>query len=506
MTHRWVAPALLACGALLAAALVAVTSLPAAAVATSRPASAPATAHALAWHTCDTRFRCATLPVPIDYAAPSRGHLGIAVVELPSTSAHPVGDLVMNPGGPGGSGVQFLEQTTFPASLRRSFDLVSFDPRGVGASDPVECVDGAGIRRLVALDPSPTTPAQIASVSGALRSFVAACSAHTSRLLLENVGSAVTVEDLDSLRAALGEAKLDYLGFSYGTYLGELYAQRYPTHVRALVLDGVVDPALSAATSDVEQAVGFERDLSDFFSWCPTNATCAKTLPGGAKAAYERIFTSLSSGGSIPAHLKPEYGGTEQVTLGVFETAVAGALYSSQTWPLLAEALGLGLAGDGSILAAIAYSYEGLGANGRYSNQLAANTAINCVDRPYPTSVAAYTRLAAAAASVAPDFGSSSIWGSFVCTFWPVRPQGRVGPIHAPGSPPILVIGSTGDPATPYSWATAVARQLDHAVLLTRVGPGHTAYLYSSCIERWTNRYLTTLRLPPAHTTCASGT
>ncbi|MDA8290388.1 MAG: alpha/beta hydrolase, partial [Actinomycetota bacterium] len=498
-------------------ALAVLLSAPAAVSSGSSPASASvaspprhlgprAPSPSLSWRTCDTHFRCASLTVPVDYAAPSKGHLRLAVVELPSTSAHPVGDLVMNPGGPGASGVQFLEQTTFPAALRRSFDLVSFDPRGVGASDPVECVGAAGIRRLVALDPAPTTPAEIASVSSALRSFVASCRAHTSKLLLENVGSAVTVEDMDSLRAALGESKLTYLGFSYGTYLGELYAQRYPTHVRAIVLDGVVDPALSTVEDDAQQAAGFEADLSDFFAWCTTNSACDKMLPTGARPAYERLLGALSSGSDLVAHLKPVYGGTERVTLGVFETAVAGALYSEQTWPILAEALSLALRGDGSILAAIAYSYEGLAANGTYSNQVAANTAIDCVDRPYPTALSTYVRLAAAAAKVAPDFGAGEVWGSLVCRFWPVRPEGTVGPIHAPGSPPILVVGSTGDPATPYAWARSVARQLDHATLLTRDGPGHTAYLFSSCIQRWTNRYLTTLALPPAGTTCASGT
>ena len=492
--------------ALLALVSLAVAPGAASGAAAPQPTAGRTVAHPLAWHRCDTSFRCARLEVPVDYSAPSRGNLELAVVELPSTGAKPVGDLVMNPGGPGGSGVQFLEQTNFPAALRRSFNLVSFDPRGVGASDPVRCVGAAGIRQLVALDPSPTTPAEIATVTSALRSFVATCTAHTSRLLLENVGSAVTVRDMDALRAALGEAKLNYLGFSYGTYLGELYAQRYPSHVRALVLDGVVDPALSSTTSAVQQAVGFETDLSDFFAWCPTNAACAKALPAGAKSAYTQLASTLGAGGALVAQLKPEYGGTQRVTLGVFETAVAGALYSDQTWPVLAEALQQGLAGDGSILAAIAYSYEGLGTNGKYSNQLAANTAINCVDRPSPAAISTYERLAIEAAKLAPDFGASAVWGSLVCAYWPVRPQGSVAPIHAKGSPPILVVGSTGDPATPYSWATSVARQLGHAVLLTRVGPGHTAYLFSACIQRWTNRYLTTLRLPPAGTRCPTGT
>jgi len=458
----------------------------------------------LLWRACDTRFRCARLSVPVDYAAPARGRLALSVVELPATGPHPVGDLVMNPGGPGASGVQFLEQTTFPTALRRSFTLVSFDPRGVGASDPVRCVDAAGIRRLVALDPAPATPSTIAGVARAARAFDAACAAHTPRLLLENVGSAATVEDMDALRAALGEARLDYLGFSYGTYLGELYAERYPTHVRAMVLDGALDPALSSTASDLQQAVGFESDLRDFFSWCATTTTCTRELPAGARTAYGELDAGLRAGRRLDATLKARYGGVQRVTLGVFETAVAGALYSDQTWPVLAQAMQQALAGSGSILAAIAYSYEGLMPNGQFSNQLAANTAVNCLDRPSPTSLSTYERLAAEMARVAPDFGASSAWGSLPCAYWPVPAEGTPAPIHAPGSPPILVIGSTGDPATPYVWAEAVARELDRAVLLTRTGPGHTGYLFSACIQKWTNRYLTTLAMPPPATRCAS--
>ncbi len=469
------------------------------------PSGAPAASRpALSWRPCDRRFRCATLEVPIDYSAPSRGRLGLAVVELPSTSAHPVGDLVMNPGGPGGSGVSFLEQTPFPAGLRSEFNLVSFDPRGVGESDPVRCVGTAGIRRLIGLDPAPTTPSEVASVVAATKSFVAACAEHTPRLLLENMSSVATVEDMDRLRAALGEAKLNYLGFSYGTYLGELYAERYPTHLRAAVLDGVVDPALSTAEDDRQQGAGFETDLHDFFAWCPHDATCKGLLPGGAAAAYKTLLADLAGGRSIPAQLKPKYGGTVPLTLGVAETAIAGSLYSNQSWPDLAEGLAQALGGDGGLLAAIAYSYEGLQSNGRFQNQIAAGVATDCLDRPSPVGLSSYERLASELAKSEPDFGASEAWGSLPCAYWPVPPQGRPAPIHAPGSPDILLVGSTGDPATPYPWAVAVSHQLDHAELLTRDGPGHTAYFFSTCIDGYVDRYLVTLRMPPMHTTCPS--
>ncbi|MCU1489368.1 MAG: Alpha/beta hydrolase fold, partial [Acidimicrobiaceae bacterium] len=432
--------------------------------------------------------------------------LQLSVIELPSTSKAPLGDLVMNPGGPGGSGVEFLtgEASGFPAALRSSFNLVSFDPRGVGASDPVNCLDTAGIRRLIALDPAPSTSAQISSVVAATKSFVAACKAKTSPQLLKNVSSAVTVQDMDRLRAALGQSKLNYLGFSYGTYLGDLYANRYPSHVRAMVLDGAVDPALTSTQSDLQQAQGFETDLHDFYTYCATNSTCKTELPQGAQTALHQLIAELAAGKSIPAHLKAVYGGTQPVTLGVADVALAGSLYSKQTWPQLAQAIQQGLAGDGTLLAAIAYGYEGLQANGKFDNEIAANTAINCVDRPSPTSIATYRQLAATMAKAAPDFGAGEAWGTLACAYWPVASQGKVGPLHDPGSPPILVVGSTGDPATPYRWAKAVASQLDKGELLTRTGPGHTGYFSSSCVQRATDGYLTTLALPPKGTVCPS--
>lgn len=471
--------------------------------ATAIPVSAAPAASPLSWHRCALHFRCAELSVPVDYAAPT-AHLNLALVELPATGAHVIGDLVMNPGGPGGSGVQFLETTSFPPGLAASFNLVSFDPRGIGQSDPVTCEGPSGIRAITALDPKPRTAGEIAALVRAVKAFDRSCTEHTPMTLLEHVGTRDTVRDLDRIRAALGDAQLDYMGFSYGTYIGQLYAQMFPSHVRAMVLDGAVDPALSSSATVSQQSAGFETDLKDFFAWCPGNKTCAGELPQGAKAAYEQLFSGLAAGDHLEADLQPRFGGTQQVTLGVAETALAGSLYSDQTWSYLASAIAQGLAGNGGLLAVLAYTFEGLMPNGRFANLLAAGTAIGCVDRPYPTEVTAYEKLAARLAQVAPDFGPADAWSDLNCAYWPIKPEGNVGAIYAQGSPPILVVGSTDDPATPYPWAQAVARQLDHAELLTRRGPGHTAYSNSTCIQHWTDRYLETLELPPKNTVCAS--
>ena len=495
---RRVGPRLVAGLAVVALSIAGATAVPA--VATSPAATQ------LDWHPCDLHFRCSALSVPVDYSEPAGAQLRLALVELPATSTHVFGDLVMNPGGPGGSGVQFLETTSFPSSLRASFNLVSFDPRGIGQSDPVSCVGASGIRNLTALNPDPETAADVGVAVRAWKAFDRSCTEHTSMALLENVGTRDTVRDLDRIRAALGQPKLDYMGFSYGTYIGELYAQMFPSHVRAMVLDGAVDPALSSSATVEQQSEAFEIDLRDFFAWCPSDKSCTGELPQGAKTAYEQLFRGLAAGERLEADLSAEYGGPQEVTLGVAETALVGSLYSDQTWPYLAMAIAQGLAGNGLVLAVLAYGYEGLMPNGQFANLVAAGTAISCVDRPYLAKVSAYEQLAARLAKVAPDFGAADAWSDFPCAFWPVPAEGKVGPIHAQGSPPVLVIGSTGDPATPYTWAQAVARQLAHAELLTRRGPGHTGYTNSTCIQRWTDRYLEALELPPKNTSCASTT
>ncbi len=365
--------------------------------------------------------------MPVNYARPSAGSLALALVELPATGTRVIGDLVMNPGGPGGSGVQLLETTSFPTALRDSLNLVSFDPRGVGESDPVECVGASGIRALVALDPAPETASQVGAVVQATKAFDRSCARRSSMTLLENVSTLDTARDLDRIRAALGQVKLNYLGFSYGTYLGEVYAQRYPGRVRAMVLDGVFDPALSNDTILEQQAEAFETNLADFFAWCPAHKTCSRELPQGAKTEYETLFARLAIGAPLYAHLPPQYGGLQRVTLGMADTAVVGSLYSDQTWPDLASAIAQALAGNGSELAALAYAYEGLMPNGQYANLLAAATAISCLDRPYPSAVTSYEQLAQRLAKVAPDFGASDAWSNFACRVLAGAGRGKSG-------------------------------------------------------------------------------
>jgi pimeloyl-ACP methyl ester carboxylesterase len=460
----------------------------------------------LSWHPCDGGFRCATLSVPVSYSDPHGLQVPISVVELPALGGHPMGDLVLNPGGPGASGVEFLERgwQIFPGTLRRKFNLVSFDPRGIRSSEPLRCLTRAGIIKWIGVNPVPTTPEQIRHVVLASKAFVRGCQANAPTTFLANMSTANTARDLDRLRAALGQSKLTYAGFSYGTYLGTVYAELFPKHVRAMVLDGAVDPSVDTPTADGQQAAGFETDLRDFFGWCSKDAGCRGGFSTSPAMSYGALMSRFKHGLVIPSSLPPSLGGREPVGYGIALLGVATTLYSTATWPFLSKALAKAETGDGTLLAAAANSYAGQNSDGSFTNILSANLATVCLDRPAPQTIAAYKALAARLARSAPNFGASEAWSTLVCAYWPSRATVPHGPAHAPGAPPLLVIGSTHDPATPYRWAQALAKQLPHATLLTRAGAGHTAYRFSSCIRMWADRYLETLRMPPAGTVCHS--
>lgn len=471
--------------------------------ASGRPASArTAPAPTLSWHGCGGGLQCASLPVPLSYAHPNGPTIKLALARLPSASSgEKIGSLLINPGGPGASGIQFLREVTgaFAPDILKHFDIVSWDPRGVGQSDPVVCESGKALDRFFALPAAPSTPAQVAQVVAATKAFDEGCVRHSGLALLRNVSTEDTARDLDRIRAALGDSKLTYLGFSYGTFIGTLYAHLFPTHIRAMVLDGAIDPALTTQQEDLQQAEGFETDLNDFLSWCQTPGNgCALDQAGGVEATFQRVEARLDEG-SIPT------GHAAQPTLdaGLGLYGLADGLYATSSWPQLANALAAVLRDRGSPLLDMANDYTGRNSNGTYQNLLEADTAISCLDRPSPTSLATYEADAAAWAKVAPVFGPSEAWGPLSCAYWPVAPVEQAGALSAPGAPPIVVVGSTDDPATPYSWAQALASQLN-GVLVTRVGAGHTGYFFSTCVEQVANAYLVNLKVPHSGTVCQS--
>lgn len=450
----------------------------------------------LAWSACDDGFQCATLTVPLDYAHPTGAVVKLPLVRLPAADpAQRIGSLVINPGGPGASGVQYAlaAKSQFTPTVRARFDIVGFDPRGVGGSVPsLSCLSDAQLTEFFNTPPVPASAAEVAQIVAEDKALAAGCEAHDAALL-RHISTLDEARDMDVLRAALGDAKLTYLGKSYGTFLGAKYAQLFPTHIRAMVLDGALDPSIGTMQQDLVQAEGFESQLHAFFSWC---ATQSGGCPLGTSVSGEdaRLVSLEQSVRSHPL----TYGG-RVLGEGLFFDGLAGSLYDpTYGWPDLRVALYDVQNGDAQVMLELSDFLTGRQPNGSYSNLQEANAAINCVDRPSPTSLSTYSADAAAFARQAPDFGAAIAWGSSVCAYWPVPPVEAAAPVRAAGSPPILVVGNTGDPATPYVWAQALARQLAHGVLLTWTGNGHTAYeMGSTCVDDAVDAYLVSLTTSP---------
>jgi pimeloyl-ACP methyl ester carboxylesterase len=464
------------------------------------PATLPAYyAQHLAWQPCDNGFQCARLLVPFDYAHPGGKRFSLPVIRLPAADpAQRVGDLVVNPGGPGGSGVQYAlgARGEFPSAVLARFDIVGFDPRGVAGSEPaVSCMTGPELDTYLSTDEMPDDAAQLATVVRQARFYASRCE-RNSRALLPYVGTRNAARDLDVLRAALGQSRLTYLGKSYGTYLGTWYAQLFPHRVRALVLDGAVDPDTSALQADITQAEGFQAAFGSFAAWCRAGADCP--LGQNAAAQLDALIVRAN------AHPLSQELGTGQVASGaLLLNGVAAALYSKSTWPDLRDALTNAFTGgDGTVLVQLANLLLERNPDGTYSNLADANTAISCVDRPWPRSLASWQAAASAAGRAAPLFGPSDVWGSLPCAYWPV-PAAPPTAVKAAGAGPILVVGTTRDPATPYRWARALAADLSSGVLLGWNGDGHTAYGEgSACVDTIVNSYLISLKVPRSGTVC----
>lgn len=455
----------------------------------------------LSWSPCNSGFQCATLTVPLDYAAPAGPTIGIKVTRLPTSGPGPrIGSLILNPGGPGGSGIDYAQAATDVVSpqVRAHYDIVGFDPRGVGASDPIHCLTGPETDQLIAVNGDPTTPSQVAAVV-AESAVVGRNCASRNPTLVKLVGTPFVARDLDILRAALGDSKLYYLGKSYGTFLGATYAELFPTRVGRVVLDGAVDPSLSADQLAYGQALGFELALRRFVADCLKQSDCP--LSGSVDAGLARIRSFLN--GLADAPLQGAPGRPLLQSLAV--TGIISSLYDATNgWPALRQALTSAFGGDGSALLQIVDFYTQRNANGTFANNgTDALYAVDCIDRPDTTGPERTAVLAAQWAKVAPTFGSYLAWGNLPCYNWPVAPTDQPHRITAPGAPPILVVGTQHDPATPYPWAVSLASQLSRGVLLTWTGDGHTAYrLGSTCIDSAVDAYFLNGTTPPAGTVC----
>ena len=484
--------------ALLVAMCVALASVGAACSGSSEATVAPPSEStgSVAWSPCGS-MQCGTLSVPLDGRRPAGRQITLALARRPA-SGHRIGVLFVNPGGPGGSGVEFLRDAadTFPSAIRNSFDIIAWDQRGVGGSAPVECLDD--LDEFYAVDRAPVSAAGIARNVAVTRQFVDACKRRSGDLL-PYVSTDATVHDLDAIRAAIGESRINYLGFSYGTYLGALYAKEFPSRVRTMVLDGAVDPSLSYTDSVVQQSEGFERALDDFFAHCRQDR-CKFTRGADPAVAFDALSSAIATA-PLPATVSNE---PRTLGPGELDIGVASALYAGRAgWSQLANALDQAVHGDGSGVLTLADAYTDRSPGGKYSNETAALYAISCLDAPSPTTVAGVEAVAARAARVSPHFGAATAWLGLPCTLWPVPPEAPVAPVTAPAAPPLLVLGATGDPVTPYSWAQSLARQLGTGHLLTASGDAHTSYgRGDGCVDKTVDTYLLTTQLPAPGTRC----
>jgi len=476
--------------------------------ATTTTAPAPTTAPAattspggLRWAACGA-LQCASLAVPRDYADPAGPTLTLALARRPArTPAARIGSLLINPGGPGDSGVDDLpgELRSLTATLQNRFDIVSWDPRGVERSAPVHCSDpkakpsSGGDDSGPPLDPAPTDDAGRKALADAYRAGGEAC-LQWSGDLLRHVGTDSTVEDLERIRIALGEDKLTFIGHSAGTLPGAVYADRYPQHVRAFVLDGPIDPSLTLDQMTLAQAVGFEGALRSFFAWCDATATCPwRPADADRTAAFTALMDRIRQ--------KPlTASGNRIVGVDTFVSGVMSRLTARSNWPSLGSALAAAERGDGSPLATLSSNYENAGA----SNAADARQSILCLDHPAPRDPGAYPALAEASKAQAPVFGPVFTWAALSCGVWPVPSTLTPKPPRANGAPPILVVGTTGDPATPQAWARSLAGQFEHGVLVLRQGAEHVAYYYSACVRAIVDRYVVDGQPPASGTTCAS--
>jgi pimeloyl-ACP methyl ester carboxylesterase len=455
----------------------------------------------VAWSPCGDDLQCGSVTVPLDYRRPDGATIRIAVERHPAEDPDErIGSLVINPGGPGTSGIDDLgnELSVLTPELLDRFDIVSFDPRGVERSDPLTCSPGGSSSSGGSAsstvgplpDPVPTSAAAQQALVAGDRAYAAACEKY-SGALLPFVGTLDVARDLDRIRAALGDSRLTFIGHSYGTLIGALYAQMYPDRVRAMVLDGAIDPALDTEQMVLDQASGFESVLDQFFSWCASTEACP--WPTGSDPTAN--LASLIDGSRVTP--LPASGGGAAGP-GEFYDALLDDLYARSSWPSLGHALAQAAAGNGSDLVAMADTY----ARGGSTNGGDVNNAVNCLDHPVGRHPGAYAALASRAATAAPIFGPLLVWGMVQCAVWPVLPTRTPGPVTAAGSPPILVVGTTGDPATPYQWAVALAHQLQHGELLTWEGTSHVAYFYSPCVRAYDQAYLVSGTPPPPGTTC----
>ncbi|MEU4926656.1 alpha/beta hydrolase [Streptomyces yokosukanensis] len=448
-------------------------------------------------------WQCATMKAPLDWNDPKGDTIGIALIRAKATgpASRRIGSLVFNFGGPGGSGV-----TTLPAfgedyaALRTRYDLVSFDPRGVGRSAPVKCESDSQLDTYFQQDATPDNSAERAALLNRTKQFNAACETN-SKKVLPHVATTDAARDMDLMRQVLGDDKLHYFGISYGTELGGVYAHLFPKNVGRAVFDAVVDPTQNPEQSALGQARGFQLALDNFAQDC-TSKTTDCPVGDTAQDVKNRIAKLLNDLDKKPISGIPP----RLLTQTAATNGIAQSLYSKDFWEYLTEGLEQAYDGDGRVLMLLSDSLNGRSEDGEYSNLTAANIAISCVDEKPRYSAEYVQQKLPDFRSASPLFGDYLAWGMVGCTGWAVPGAADHPDVSAPGSAPILVVGNTGDPATPYEGARKMAEALGEGVgvELTYKGQGHGAYdSKDKCVQSTVNGYLLDGKEPKGGTVCS---
>ncbi|WP_435771296.1 alpha/beta hydrolase [Nocardioides sp. SYSU DS0651] len=441
----------------------------------------------ISWKECGDN-ECGELEVPISYEDPGEGTILLAL-ERAKATGDKIGSLVVNPGGPGAPGTSTVEQADsyFAEKLRASYDIVGFDPRGTGESEPVDCLSDDDLDEQIAADPDPDTPQEVEEGVENSEEFWTGCEQKSGEVAA-HVSTVEAARDMDVLREVLGEDKLDYLGFSYGTRLGATYAELYPDNVGRFVLDGAIDPSISSREGSLSQAKGFETALRAYVQDCVDGGSCF--LGGSVEEGLATIKGLLEDIDEKPLETEDPEG--RELTVGLAFYGLITPLYAKENWTYLDTGLKEALDGDGSTLLFLSDFY-GSRENGEYTdNSLEAISVINCLDDPWSITAEEVPDHFADFEKASPTFGRVFAWGLTACNGIPFTSTDEPDlEIDGSGAAPIVVIGTTRDPATPYEEAVAMAEQLESGVLVSRDGDGHTAYNRgNACIDDAVHGYL----------------
>ena len=470
----------------------------------TQSSSTPSTTNAVSsaeivWSKCLSdpagKSECGELAVPFDYDDPTIGSFTLFLTRLPATDPdNKIGSMLVNPGGPGfgGSSVAQDAEYYFSSELLNRFDIIGWDPRGTGKSTPaINCIDEYD--EYFGIDSTPETPEEKQVIIDLSQKFNDECVKRSGEIL-PYISTQATARDMDSIRLALGEEKITYFGFSYGSELGATWATMFPSTVRAAVLDGASDPNATSLDQGLAQARGFEKQLDAFLAACSKRVSCAFHSNGNSAAALDELLIEVDESPIVvTANRTP-------ITQGVMYTALAQSMYSDALWPALERALADAVKGNGAGLLKLYDDYYQRKPGGTYGNELEAFLAISCLDDPGPTSVAAVDEQISVFTKAAKRFGESFAYG-YSCALWPVPPVQRLE-ITGKGAGPIVVIGTTGDAATPIESSRNAARALEDGVFLTVTADQHTGYGLNKCVVDAVDKYLIDLTPPTVGKVC----